>query len=794
MFWLLFWLLFRLCLPVQAHVRLAEVPSTTRRSSQLFPQQQWQARNASTARPIEQTMQLELINLTRAELYCEAQDFVHSFEEVKGGALHVNRFERTRSGEFASMRDLCLDPKGLPVRRLCKVINATTASWSQLQSVTCRAGNELSQRVNRLREELLGAEQSHKPVVLTKLSQLLSQAGRHGQLAPVDVYSTAQIVSSLVEEGQQVNATLSAELIVICRQIMSADAKVLQLSAQLNATNSLLSKFEQYMDALPEQLVPRAGCGKLISEATAHGTAVERVNLAARGVQALISHNLSVFYVNPLCEHISGIAIYSAPAPDRQHSVNGFWYRLLHANESVQQLQQESSLETASFVPENLWQHLQHKGASYLVLKIYAHAALFVETSAMHKRRPRGPVLSITIPGVESKCSQCIFKQCMPIPTHDPLPASNLPAAVPFLLRQPDFLRADAGCGYWNYETWLNTGVTTSNESSDSPVVLCQAQHLTQFSFLIGGSYAQWQSEELAPHEQLLDVVTLVGCGLSLFGLLGIFLTAALVKKWRDQTSTKVLLHLCLALALQLLLFGFLSQGELSLQENWNRCLLSGAALQYSVLVIFSWMLIIACLQFQRYVTVIGVARPQHYILLSALVAWLLPLLPTLSVVLLNPESYKPAEHQLNTRSALCYPSGYGLAWGVVLPIALVTIANCGMLLCIVYSIYRALNPRRQLIVQQLRLSVLLFFLLGLTWIFGLCSYLHLGIEFSYLFCLTATLQGFVLFVYFVLLNTLNRRAWLTLICPAHMRMDAPRRTTELRSMSTSSTSIAKRT
>lgn len=339
-------------------------------------------------------MQLQLVNLSRPELYCEAQDFVHSFAEVKGGALHVNRFERTRGGEFATMRDLCLEPKGLlPVRRLCKVVNATTASWEQLQrGVTCRAGNELSQRLNRLREE------SHKPVVLAKLRQLLS----HGQqqLAPVDVYSTAQIVSSLVGK---VNASLSAELMIICRQIMSTDAQVLQLSAQLNATNALLSKFEQFMDALPQQLVPQAGCGKLISEA---GTAVETVNLAARGVQALLSHNLSVFYVNPLCENISGIAIYSAAAPDRQHSVNGFWYRLLQTNESVQRLQQESSLEAACFVPQSLWQHLQRRGASYLVLKIYAHAALFVETSAQHKRRPRGPVLSITIPGVESECAK----------------------------------------------------------------------------------------------------------------------------------------------------------------------------------------------------------------------------------------------------------------------------------------------------------------------------------------------------------------------------------------------------
>jgi len=184
-------------------------------------------------------------------------------------------------------------------------------------------------------------------------------------------------------------------------------------------------------------------------------------------------------------------------------------------------------------------------------------------------------------------------------------------------------------------------------------------------------------------------------------------------------------------------------------------------------------------------------AQLPRVMLMRHLLAWLKVL--TWLVVLIDDTSYKPSEYQLNSHTALCYPSGYGLALGVVLPIALITIVNSFMMICIVYSIYQALNPRRQLIIQQLRLSVLLFFLLGLTWIFGLCSYLHLGIIFSYLFCLTATLQGFVLFVYFVLLNSVNRRAWMTLICPNQMKMDVPRRTTELRSMTTSSINFSQR-
>ncbi|XP_034486418.1 adhesion G-protein coupled receptor G2-like isoform X2 [Drosophila innubila] len=713
--------------------------------------------------------------------YCEAEDFQHGYEmEAANGSrfikLHVNHFRRTKIGELATMRDMCLDNNGMPVRRLCEANNAT-ATWRQLVNVTCRAGSKLSRGLNQLREEMLG--EVHKPVILTKVTDLLSQA--LGQLAPVDVYTTAQIIVLLVD--QRVNdAALSADLVNICSQLMSSDKHVLLLSAELNATNTLLNKFEDYMDALPQQFVPRESCGKTILHEgiESANVAVQIVNYANIGVQALISSNLSVFYVNPTCDNITGMAIYSATSKDRRSAGGDFWYRFLYANESVHRLRSESDLETATYLPEQLWRQLRNRGASYLVFKIYAHDALFVETSEQRIRRPGGKVLSITIPGFEGE----------------------LPGALPFVLRKPEQLDAVGGCGYWNYETWLDNGITTCNDSNEwDTTVLCQAQHLTQFSFLIGGSY--WQQEQqddvqLQSHEQLLDMLTLVGCGLSLFGLLGIFLTAALVKKWRDQASTKVLLHLCLALSLQLSLFGVLSvddwTAQISLEQDWNRCLISGAALQYSVLVIFSWMLIIAFLQFQRYVTVIGVARPQHYILISAIVAWTLPLLPTLLVVLLDDKSYKPTEYQLNSHTAMCYPSGYGLAFGVVLPIALITIVNCFMMICIVYSIYQALNPRRQLIVQQLRLSVLLFFLLGLSWIFGLCSYLHLGIIFSYLFCLTATLQGFVLFVYFVLLNTANRHAWLKLFCPNQMRMDVPRRSTELKSMTTSSTNFSRRT
>jgi hypothetical protein len=57
----------------------------------------------------------------------------------------------------------------------------------------------------------------------------------------------------------------------------------------------------------------------------------------------------------------------------------------------------------------------------------------------------------------------------------------------------------------------------------------------------------------------------------------------------------------------------------------------------------------------------------------------------------------------------------------------------------------------------QWRLAILLFFMLGLTWTFVFLSELDFGEVFIYVFCIMATLQGFVMFLFFILFNTNTR-------------------------------------
>lgn len=348
-------------------------------------------------------------------LYCEPEEFQHDYiVRNHDQTPHTNKWKRARIGQVATLHDVCLLRNGLPVTRKCGS-KGMHAQWEPIDNwgrVVCMRRfreHSVSVDLNSLHDDILeGRRLTNNTQGRRSTTALLRDIfRRHDRtVLPADVHMTGQVFNVLME--QPMDEVVSTDLVSICREIMSSDEKVLRLSAQLNATNSVLSQFEEYMDALPQQYVSSDRCGKATvraaSEASVAQTGVEIANYADIGVQALMAINLSVFYVNPVCENITGIAIYSAAAPDRRQG-SGFWYRFLYANESVEQLKGESKLETAVLVPEQLWQQLQQtRGVSYLVLKVYGHDALFVEATQERHRRPRSKVLSISIPGLKGIC------------------------------------------------------------------------------------------------------------------------------------------------------------------------------------------------------------------------------------------------------------------------------------------------------------------------------------------------------------------------------------------------------
>lgn len=395
-----------------------------------------------------------------------------------------------------------------------------------------------------------------------------------------------------------------------------------------------------------------------------------------------------------------------------------------------------------------------------IVIKIYFNDHLFLEDHDITDKKVYSKIISISIPGYDRE-----LPEMFPILMRTHMNETKKHEIIANVLNSEN----TDSCRYWNYSTWADDGLEFQQDFDN--LIWCGFSHLTPFAYLVGGTYNLSISSDIiiitSIHHEALDIITLLGCSLSLIGIFGIFITAITFRSWREKPGSKVLLQLSGAVALQMILFCFVNTEVLTshLIENeiYSSCIALGACLHYSVLVQFSWMLIIAFLQYKRYVKVIGNSRPTKFFTKTFLFGWCLPLIPIILMLIINKDAYIPLNDEDNSK--ICYPGGQALYLAVVLPIALIIIANLIIFILIIYNIIRNTDGKvrqneRKLAVRQARLSILLFFLLGFTWIFGLLAAMKAGILFSYLFCLTATLQGFVLFIYFIILDPITRKMW----------------------------------
>ncbi|XP_037027631.1 uncharacterized protein LOC119068228 [Bradysia coprophila] len=666
-------------------------------------------------------------------------------------------------GETAAPRELCLLPNGLPVHRSCVGNFIDGGVWVNSSLQQCHTHD-----VTNITQTLYEIDRTYKhpnatAEVVETVTQLLTS--NHSSLIPADLFYLSKIMQTITKisnDSSQLNQNESKNIFTIYNNLMFVNENITKMSAALNSTNILLDAFDGILSHL----------------SSSASNQMNRINLTENlndGTIAVVSPKLIMYAIDPMVRNYSGIALYrTASNASTFGEIDDFtnpryYIRLLSTNESTAFLLEDEELEVASFVPLSLLNRLNETRRLgnetnttvvdvaprvSIVITIYFNDLLFQEYKKTTYAKSGGKIISVSIPG------------------YGPM----LPELIPILIKTSNLTgnaTADV-CGYWDLKGdngWARDGCQYGGRSGYfEPVVLCACSHLTHFAYLILGTYVHSISEEVIItelHHDALDMITLLGCSLSLIGILGITITAIIFPTWREKPSSKVLLQLSAAIALQMILLCFVNT-EVSLLhfhevDKWYECVALGAALQYSVLVAFSWMLITAYLQFMRYVRVLGYIRSSRFFLKSFLIGWGVPLIPVLLVVCITPNSYIPDLDLLLT--GICYPTGYALYFGVIVPIGLIITANCIIFILVIYNIVRGPDGKlrtneRDITLAQLRLSIFLFFLLGLSWIFGFCATTRAGLVFSYLFCLTATLQGFVLFLYFVILDPVTRSLW----------------------------------
>lgn len=512
---------------------------------------------------------------------------------------------------------------------------------------------------------------------------------------PVDIW----LIGKVLEKISTSNDVFVNPLTVLIHNLLQVDRSVLKQSQiDYNATDIILQSFDQ-----------------LLSNAE-----VDYYQIFKGNVMSVVARLEKI--------NITGVALYST-----ENSVN---IEVINASMNMDDVLKNDNLVAAVIIPKKLLQDIVEivGNNSKMIITVFLKDSLFNMQENL-ERAVISNIFGITFPGFKGSLS-------------DP---------IKIIHRASKY--SSKSCAYWKLSQTQN--ITSLNlrwiKDSDAETLenyttyyVCECSHLTHFALLMFEDFYGLLEDDII---EILEYITTVNYILSLGGGVGIFLTCVFFKNWRKNKGNQMLMNFILAISLQVVML-YVSNFINASDDQCTLCTAVGALLHYSVLTEFCWMLVIALLQFKRYVRVLG-GPPKYVIVKSCVFGWLAPLIPVAVLVSVSPDSY------VKSLVGICYPSGNGLYLGVFLPIGVILAANVVIYILIVIDIF-SINKEgvRKEMVFQVLLVVLLFFMLGLTWLFAFLTYILEWPVLICLFCFTSTLQGFVLFLFFIVFNKKTRNLY----------------------------------
>ncbi|XP_013197072.2 uncharacterized protein LOC106140090 [Amyelois transitella] len=662
-------------------------------------------------------------------------------------------WQLTPIGQIATPVQFCLQKNGLPVKRLCNGSYLTGSKWDNVEG-KCDKNYTPSNITTFLYEFVKGetSENTTSRFLIDGLNFVLSDTDI---MIPADIYylsMSLQYICKVLQYNQSNIDMGDIENIAwVMDRVMDVDNGSLNLAQTLNSSNFLLDSVKNIIEVLAENIFLN---NSLLPKST---------------YQTAIKDQFVIQISYPKYNNITGLAILRTGLSDKFTDME---VMPLYANSIIEDILSIDNLEIAAWLPYNVLKNLKVISNDskcndddlknlHIIINVYHNDVVFQELRKTdHVINSR--IIEISVPGF----------------------VTNLEYPIPLIFSNINKTDTFRFCSFWDFENskigripgqWATRGCYALEMSNN--LTLCKCYHLTHFGQLI--DIKHYFSDETSPvnktHAEVLNIITLVGSFLSLLGVIGIWVTALVFDVWRKKAGTKVLLQLSTAIALPLVLMIVFNLDSKIFKEYDGKqvvashmrivCIVLGALLHYSVLANFMWMLITATLQFVRYVRVLGVSRPSRFMIKFTILGWGVPFIPVLITLIFSHANYIP-DPSIDHR--ICYPKGSYFMMGVVLPICIILCVNIVMFVLVIRAIAQCPDmriPDKTLIWAQLRVSILLFFLLGLTWIFGFFSFSNNYI-WSYLFCLTSTIQGFVLFMYFVICDPSTRNLWVTVIKP----------------------------
>uniref|UniRef100_A0A8D2ZE91 Adhesion G protein-coupled receptor D2 n=2 Tax=Scophthalmus maximus TaxID=52904 RepID=A0A8D2ZE91_SCOMX len=334
--------------------------------------------------------------------------------------------------------------------------------------------------------------------------------------------------------------------------------------------------------------------------------------------------------------------------------------------------------------------------------------------------------------------------------------------AVRFQLRHrvqnPTGTVYDPVCAFWDFDLtpeaggWWNTK-GCEVVSKEYGYTVCHCNHTTNFALLLQVYEAQRSPE----NESALQVLTFIGCGVSLCGLLFTFiLFIAVGVPKSDRTTVHKNLIVSMGIAELLLMCSDWAS------TNEAACFMVTALLHLFFMASFSWMLVEGLLLWSKVVSV-NISEDRR-MKLYYVIGWGLPVLIVGVTLAVSVDKYKADDHcWLNVKT--------DTIWAFVGPVVFVLTVNavvlCRVVMVTVSSARRRakmLSPSSASKLQAFDLTwavtrpvLILLPVLGLTWLCGLL--VHLSVVVAYVFISLNAFQGLYIFLVYAVYNSEVRNA-----------------------------------
>lgn len=597
----------------------------------------------------------------------------------------------TAIGSFTLSLELCIKENGEPIRRQCGGNFLTGGIW-QHTNESCSDIINPSEHTLELHQLL-----NNDTITSKELTEnLLDITKGSSKMDVIDVY----LISKNIEKLETyLNDTDMSDVTKIISNVMNIDTKTLKQSQNLlNCTDRILNSLDNIINYQSGNVI----------------------------LEHIISEKVLIQISDIRVTNIIGAALEKLTEDDIDFET----YKLVPIYKNVSNEVWKDNTELLILLPNDLISEIHDcftvNASIKFIVQLFFNDALFNEHIETN-RTVNSKIVNLNVPNYD-----CSFNSRFGIyfrPLHN----------TTFKKR----------CSFWNYGMddakehniqggWLEDGIIKEN------VTICHFDHMTHFALLMMGRHVK--KDVGIQHIIALNIITAIGSILSLICMIMIFTIALIWKEWRQRSSNKILLNFSVALTLQIIFLYVAGSTKI----DGIGCIISGAILHYSILTQFFWMLTIAVMQYRKFVVVFRY-HSAHLIRKLCFLCWGIPLIPVTIFLAIGNDSYYKSPY------GLCYPSDIYLYVGIVLPIFIIILFNIVIFAKIFQAICckktKAYGEKSENAKFQCLLAVFLFFLMGLTWSFGFGTLLFGKLIFSYLFCLTATFQGFVIFVFYMVIN-----------------------------------------